>query len=166
MNLPEYRAKRSDHVSRRGPEEKRTSPFRLPAGQAFSLVEIVLALGIVSFCLVALMGLFSVGLNASKQAADDTTIASMTAQILGEVCGQTNIPTGKTYYFDRHGQQEGDLSDPAVFYRCEFSVADRNVPLPSNAAFTQSVPVVILKFLHPANAPKPRTNTIVATLFH
>lgn len=50
----------------------KTFPFRshlrhLAAG--FSLVEVVIALGIVSFALVATLGLLPVGLDAQKQAA-------------------------------------------------------------------------------------------------
>lgn len=45
--------------------------------QAFSLVEVTIALGIVSFALLALLGLFVVGLSSSKESAMDTAVAQI-----------------------------------------------------------------------------------------
>ena len=45
--------------------------------QAFSLVEVTIALGLVSFALLALLGLFVVGLNSSKESALDTAQAQI-----------------------------------------------------------------------------------------
>ncbi len=42
---------------------------------AFSLVEIALTMGIISFALVAIFGLLSVGINAARDSNDDTKIA-------------------------------------------------------------------------------------------
>lgn len=45
--------------------------------RAFSLVEVTIALGIVSFALLALLGLFVVGLSSSKESAMDTAVAQI-----------------------------------------------------------------------------------------
>jgi uncharacterized protein (TIGR02598 family) len=50
--------------------------------RAFSLVEVVLALGICAFVLVALLGLFSTGLRASRESEEQVQAANLASQIL------------------------------------------------------------------------------------
>ena len=50
------------------------------ASQGFSLIEVTIALGLVTFVLVALLGLFGVGMKASKQSRDATSLAQVIAQ--------------------------------------------------------------------------------------
>lgn len=49
---------------------------------AFSLIEIVLALGITTFCLVALLGLFSVAIRTSRESAEELLAAHLAQSIL------------------------------------------------------------------------------------
>lgn len=51
------------------------SAFR--SSSAFSLVEVVLALGIAAFCLVAMLGLLPTGLKSAKNTTDQTAAASL-----------------------------------------------------------------------------------------
>lgn len=83
---------------------QRTSSTR----HGFSLVEVILSLGIVSFALVAMLGLLSVGFNASKQSTEDTLISTMTSKITSELRGTSSVTaatmtTPKEYYFDAQG---------------------------------------------------------------
>lgn len=48
----------------------------------FSLVEITVAIGVIAFALVGLMGLLSASLTAGKESEDDTRYVSMSQQIL------------------------------------------------------------------------------------
>jgi len=80
--------------------------FRFPAG--FSLVEVVLALGIISFAVVALLGLLPAGLSAQRQATSrarcvqvlsalsDTArgiyVQTSTNETTGEITKTTNFP--------------------------------------------------------------------------
>lgn len=53
---------------------------RVDAMRGFSMVEVVLALGVMAFALVAVAGLFSVGLRANKESSDQlqaTGVASL-----------------------------------------------------------------------------------------
>lgn len=50
--------------------------------RAFSLVEVVLALGICAFVLVALLGLFSTGLRAGRESEEQVQAANLASQIL------------------------------------------------------------------------------------
>lgn len=50
--------------------------------RAFSLVEVVLALGICAFVLVALIGLFSTGLRTGRESEEQVQAANLASQIL------------------------------------------------------------------------------------
>ena len=50
--------------------------------RAFSLVEVVLALGICAFVLVALIGLFSTGLRSGRESEEQVQAANLASQIL------------------------------------------------------------------------------------
>ncbi len=50
--------------------------------RAFSLVEVVLALGICAFVLVALIGLFSTGLRTGRESEEQVQAANLVSQIL------------------------------------------------------------------------------------
>ena len=58
--------------------------FLRSAPSGFSLVEITLALGIVAFVLIAVLGLFSVGLDSSRRSASDTAISQVVNQVLSD----------------------------------------------------------------------------------
>ena len=49
----------------------------------FSLVEVVIALGLFAFCVVAITGLFGVGLGATRSVANDAVAASLAESIYG-----------------------------------------------------------------------------------
>jgi len=63
--------------------------------RAFSLVEVVLALGLVSFCLIAVLGLMPVGLkvvkNANEQAAAATVLSSITRSIRSATTSDNSV---------------------------------------------------------------------------
>jgi type II secretory pathway pseudopilin PulG len=49
---------------------------------AFTLVEVVLALGIASFCLVALIGLFSVGIRTERESSERLDAAHIAQSLI------------------------------------------------------------------------------------
>jgi type II secretory pathway pseudopilin PulG len=55
---------------------------------AFSLVEVVLALGVVSFAIVAILGILPVGLNTGHAAQDETRAAQIAEDILASLAAQ------------------------------------------------------------------------------
>lgn len=57
---------------------------------AFSLVEVCIALGVVSFSLIAVLGLIPVGLQTSKTATDQTAAASIMAAIHSDLRTMTS----------------------------------------------------------------------------
>ncbi len=77
--------------------------------RAFSLVEVTLALGLVSFILVALLALFGVGMQASRESANDTMLSQITAQTLALVQSK-NLPpidgAAQPYFFTVQGERQ------------------------------------------------------------
>src|SRR5207244_13193607 len=89
--------------------------------RAFSLVEVVLALGVLAFCLIAVFGLMPVGMqtnrNATSQTAATNIIAAIVADLRTTPAAATTSPqfaitfgTDKTLYFDVSGQASISLS--------------------------------------------------------
>ena len=56
--------------------------------KGFSLVEVVLALGVVSFAIIAILGILPVGLNTGHSAQDETRAAQIAEDILASLAGQ------------------------------------------------------------------------------
>ncbi len=52
---------------------------------AFSLVELVLALGIVAFCLFAVFGLMPVGMQTNRNATSQTAATNIIAAIVADL---------------------------------------------------------------------------------
>ena len=67
-------------------------PGRLPGRIAcggFSLVEVVISVGIVSFCLLALLGLLSVGLQNNRDSGNE--MDSVTVELTSETVSDSQI---------------------------------------------------------------------------
>jgi uncharacterized protein (TIGR02598 family) len=87
---------------------------------AFSLVELVLALGVAGFCLFAVFALMPVGMqtnrNATSQTAATNIIAGIVADLRATPAATTSpqfaitFGTDKTLYFDTSGQASTSLS--------------------------------------------------------
>lgn len=92
--------------------------------QGFSLVEVVLALGVISFSLVSLLGLLPVGLNSLRDALQINT----QAQIIQSVASEIQISrfsdldtadflsTRFPKYFDDQGNELDDSQESTVLY--------------------------------------------------
>lgn len=52
--------------------------------RGFSLIEVVIAIGLVAFCLMALLGLFSVGLGQSRDSSQTVQAAHLMTRIISE----------------------------------------------------------------------------------
>ena len=87
---------------------------------AFSLVEIVVALGVAAFCLIAIVGLMPVGVQTNRNATSQTAATNIMAAIVADLrttpAVATTSPqfaitfgTDKTLYFDASGQASTSL---------------------------------------------------------
>src|SRR5438105_4686137 len=83
---------------------------------AFSLVEIVLALGVAAFCLIAIVGLMPVGVQTNRNATSQTAATNIMAAIVADLRATPTFNTSSTefgitfrtnappLYFDGSGQ--------------------------------------------------------------
>ena len=68
-------------------------PVRNRNSHSFSLVEVVIALGIISFALVSIVGLFGFGVQTNKGSSDQIQAANVASLIVASLRGS---PTGLT----------------------------------------------------------------------
>ena len=114
----------------------------------FSLTEVLLALGIVAFAFIPVLGLLPVGLDASRQAIDATIEAQIVQQLSNEVL-QTDfsslgeLATAPLYYYDN--QRNKTTSDKA-YYTAGFSVVSQtDLPAgPASVVSTQKLATVAI----------------------
>ena len=87
------------------------------AQSAFSLIEIVVAVGIVATVMVALLGMIPTGLNTVNRAADTMAEIRIAQQILGEIqvsdFNSIEEWASSDIYYDRDGIQLED-NDPLL----------------------------------------------------
>jgi uncharacterized protein (TIGR02598 family) len=103
----------------------------------FSLVEVVMALGIAAFCLVALLGLMPVGLKTVRDARGDALQAEI-LKAMGNIAQQTDYSllgnlAGKKYYFDINGLLVTSTSADAIY---EAVLSTGTVSVPSSSTST------------------------------
>lgn len=113
--------------------------MRPRAAAAFSLVEVVVALGIFTFCITVLLGLIPVGLKSARSVSEEANAVHIASSVFGlwQVIPTnfttraltisnvfTNIGTvgaagSSTNYFDAAGVQVGGLNNAslAMIYR-------------------------------------------------
>jgi type II secretory pathway pseudopilin PulG len=58
---------------------------------AFSLIEVVIALGIASFCLITVFALLPIGINTNQNAFQQTTAASIATAIASDLHGTPSV---------------------------------------------------------------------------
>lgn len=102
--------------------------------KAFSLVEVVIAIGIVSFALLPMLGLLPIGLSTFKKAID-TTVISQIVQKIGNEAQQSDFDGIQTYapnefrYFDDQGTEVGVATKANAIYQARLIViADLDNP--------------------------------------
>ena len=107
------------------------STFNLSFSRGFSLLEIVLALAIVTIGVLGVMVIFPAGLRASQRAADFTTAATLGSRQLQHITAQgydalPSPPESRgPFYFDDHpgwSWRESYVYDPFPLVRVTVSI--------------------------------------------
>lgn len=129
-------------------------PTSAPA--AFSLIEVVLAIGIVSFAFVGMFALLPAGMTIFRQAIDNSIGSQIVQRIVNEA-QQTDFPALTaapitTRYFDDQGNELEPTAANNSLYTAEVSVlAQTPVPAPQGTTRpTASLATVTIKL---ANNP-------------
>lgn len=128
---------------------------------AFSLVEVVLAIGIISFAFVAVFGLLPVGLHSFRQSIDNSLGSQIVQRLINEA-QQTDYPaliatTSSLRYFDDQGREVPALKDS--IYTAEVSVVAPTTLPNTTSPPTESLATVIVKL---ANNPGHRAAPFAA----
>jgi uncharacterized protein (TIGR02598 family) len=85
------------------------------------LLEVVLALGVAAFCLIAVLGLLPVGVQTNRNASSQTAVSNIIATVMSDLrttpAAATTSPefaiafdAEKTLFFDASGQASPSLS--------------------------------------------------------
>jgi uncharacterized protein (TIGR02598 family) len=127
--------------------------------RAFSLIEVTLAIGIVSFCILPILALLPVGLNATREAIVQSGVASIGRQLQTEMLGisfdaaNTNSVQNlknQTFYFTEKGVRT-DLSSEA-FFKTSFALQD--IGLGTTSTYASSGQTVAVTVVYPMSAPE------------
>jgi len=87
-----------------------------PMRQAFSLCETVIALGIVAFGLVSLLGLMPVGLSTFRSAMDASISSAIVQQVVSDLQqSDAESVQGTVLYFDDQAGQKDSASGALYF---------------------------------------------------
>jgi uncharacterized protein (TIGR02598 family) len=138
-----------------------------PKAHGFSLVEVVIALGIFAFSIVAIVALLPVGLRSARSVADESNAVNVGESIFGawemqknkgvplsidEMAGDlprlTEAVSDHEVYLDSHGKQTPDASIASM--KLIYSV----VPDPAQRRST-----LTLRFYWPPSAPPETAQT-------
>jgi len=131
------------------------------ARRGFSLVEVVMALGLASFVLVGLLGLLPIGLNTMRDARGD----SLRAEIIKSVANtaqQTDFSllgtlNGTKYQFDNNGM----LSSTDALYEAVLSTGSVSVPSSTSPVTLPGLASVAIAIHRLANTNSEATTHVV-----
>lgn len=126
-----------------------------PTGsQAFSLVEVTLALGIISFGLIAIIGLVPKGLGIVKESADEAAALNILSAVSSDLqCVGSNTTDSACYeipvdsvnsgkkYFDGDGNWLGNSAAPSdAVYVLSWTIQARSLKGPPSASLSIAWP--------------------------
>jgi uncharacterized protein (TIGR02598 family) len=133
-----------------------------PTGsQAFSLVEVTLALGIISFGLIAIMGLIPKGLGIVKESADEAVALNILAAVSSDLqCVGSNETL--SYEIPLKSGNSGKIKG---FFNGDGNWLEKGETVPSDAVYALSwriqarsllsPPVAFISIYWPAQATQP-----------
>lgn len=119
--------------------------------QGFTLVEVVLAMGIVSFSVLATVGLLSVAGDTNRRARDEAFSAQLANNEFERIrsLSSANFPTTEYIprYFDAN-LAEVSADSPQAVYKFVINIVPLTPPTPADYVFNAEVS-------YPAAAPHP-----------
>jgi len=153
------------------PSRATSTPSRLKSRQAFSLVEVVLAIGVVSFAMMAMVGVLPIGLRSAQESHSQVAMANIARQLQGElqqisfrsdstnpltISSLTNTPL----YYTLEGMKTASVADS--YYLAHFDVSSAKAPGSSFSASNARTVTVTLSY--PQSAPAANRQQSVFSL--
>ena len=125
---------------------------------AFSLIEVVLAVAIVSFSLLAIIGLLPVGLTSVRDSENDQAVGQIATQLRGQLqqisfvganAGNISQLSGSNNFYTAEGLLiTSSLTNLVPYYRATFAVNKAGV---AGSAFnTANADTVVVTLAYPA----------------
>jgi len=141
---------------------------------AFSLIEVVIALGVITFAITAITGLLSVALKSSRASTDETLVASFAGDIMSDLRRRqftnawNSLQAGSNVFFDGSGRPINEVgaaisSETAraqgAVYQCAISaVPDTNKTATTGA---ENLRLVTLDFTWPVGPAAPPNRRVI-----
>ena len=97
---------------------------------AFSLIEVVLALGIVAFALLPIVGILPVGLNAVKNTHGESAAANALVQVTAAIRDATTNATGTYKATGGFGDMTWSLGGASATFTTPLAMNGQPAPLP------------------------------------
>jgi uncharacterized protein (TIGR02598 family) len=124
-------------------------------GSGFSLVEVVLALGVVTFSVLATVGLLSVASDTNRRSRDETFAAQVVANEFARIrsLSAINFPTTTydTRYYDSNLADLGTSKTADAVYELKMDLVTLTAPAAADMVFNAEV-------RYPANAAAAAQN--------
>jgi len=97
--------------------------YPLRKAAAFSLVEIVIALGVAAFCLIAVLGMLPVSVKTQQTSVNQTKANSIISQVVNDLRADVRLPPGQqsksvegTAGMGLHGQWAARATPATLFF--------------------------------------------------
>ncbi len=137
------------------------------SARAFSLVEVCLAIGVLSFSLLTVIGLLPVGLTTMRRAMDAATERNIVRQLGAEASGmpysrlRSDYAATQVRYFDDQGLA---LSNSAnAYYRASVSFGQTEFPGSDNVPLTNALQMIQIRIATDRSATTNFYNILVAS---
>ena len=124
--------------------------------EGFSLVEVVLAIGIVSFAVISIFGLLTVATDTNKRARDEHSAAQLVQNEFERIRSLSSATFPVTYvtrYYDASLNDLGTTLNGPAFYQLQIDVLTPAAPEPADR-------ILIPEVRYPANAVAANQNVI------
>ena len=132
------------------------------ASRAFTLVETVIAMGIVAFAMVPILGLVPMGLGAFRNAISFTAEAQIVQALSNEILLTdyslitSKYSTTNISYYSDEGELLSSAADPAAIYTAKVALLDVSAPADPGitTAGSKCAIIEISNVMHPATPKK------------
>ena len=126
--------------------------------RAFSLIEVVIAIGIMAFAMTAMLSLLAVAMRSDKQSGSDTALSEMSRQVFNNLRAlpYSTLPAATNYYFDLDG---APCAQTNANYTCVVTVTNDSAVASGNLTQIQ------MQFTWPYSAVnRPYTNIFYGSI--
>ena len=130
----------------------------------FSLVEVTLALGVVSLCLVTILGLVPIGLRTNQNASSQTVAANILSAVIADMRATPRAGTTSNQFGITFGSPKSLYFESEAKFATSLNTNSRyqvTINFPTNTAGSTAAIFADLKASWPATATQSNANGAV-----